>query len=40
MIGKLTFMGSTWETVVSMVDGVTRLPTWTGAIPAMPSIGE
>src|SRR2546425_2270708 len=32
VIGKVTFIGSSWETVVSTVDGVTRSPTWTGAI--------
>ena len=40
VIGKVTFMGSTWEMVVSTVDGAMRSPTCTGAIPAMPSIGE
>jgi len=40
VIGKVTFIGSTWETFVSTVDGVTRSPTWTGAMPAIPAIGE
>ena len=33
-------MGSTVETVVMTVCGFTRAPTWTVAIPTMPSIGD
>ena len=40
LIGKYTFIGSTFDTVVRIVVGETRLPTCVCAIPAMPSISD